>query len=1436
MSKSGPAAANSGDTVTYTLTVTNSGQTASAAGVVVQDQLPVGMAATGATGATCVPLNSAGATLSCTLPSAVAANGGTAAITLTTTAPATGGAITNKASVDPTGGNNPPTASSCTPATAGCAEASTTITPKADLVISKSASPSGTYVPGQPLNYTITVTNNGPSAVSGASVSDSVPASVSINSSGISCVPTGAGASCGTNASAGNGVSYTGVNLPAGGAATISISGTAQLSATGDIVNTASVTSPMISSTCSTAPCTTSSTTTNTNSGAPKLSITKSATPLAFAVGQSGTYSIMVSNSGTSSTSGVITVTDPLPAGITATSAGGTGWSCNASASSLVCTTAAVLLPLANAPVLNIQVSVAANAASPVINTATVSGGGATCQTNCEGTITTNVDAPALEVKKTLSNPFVVNVANSYVITATNKGQAATLAGTITDDVPAAVTLGAMPNGCTASGQTVTCQVPAGIATGGAVSYTIPVTPQAAANGQSLSNTAVANPNTGDTSCPAAAHCSGTTDNPVLAPQLTLTKQASVGTFTVDVPAQYTLVLTNTGTADTTAAATVSDTIPAGLTIDTANLPAGCAQNPAGSQTLVCSVATLAKGASVTFSIGVTAQNAVNGQSVTNQATATGGGDPLCVAGAAAADLPARCKPSATTAVNAPQLTLAKAAGSFSVGVPSTYTLSVSNTGTAPTSGDITITDVVPSSLTLGTLPAGCSNVGQQVSCTITQNLAAGASAVNFVIPVTPQASASPSVSNSASVQGGGDPTCPTTANCQATTSTAVDAPSLALTKTDNGAWVVGQADAQYTLSVQNTHASVATVGTITVKDSMPAGITPAAGTYGNWACTASGQDMTCTSSTAIAAGASDSIVLPVTVTAAAISSGTSASVTNNASVAGGGDPYNGGTPPAPGSACTDAAHCTSKVTTVSTAASITTLKSLTQVNGAAVPPAYQVQPGDVLQYTITVSNAGGTAGSTTLTETVPTGTTYTGGAGEGWDTTPSACAAAGSTCTKTVSAPATGSSSATFTVTVASPLAQGAISNTVASSATGSCGGADCTVQTSSAEVDVRAVITKIPSAPLVIGTPITIEGVCTNFGPATAVNVSCNLTVDTVLKASLPATCDAPRTLLVNESLKCTVEDYTPTQAMGITARVIAATDSYETLYTNNQDVKAVDANTPSLLNVVKSLVNVNGAAVPVGYLVRPGDTLRYQLQVNNAGGTAGSTTLTETVPTGTSYVGTGENWTPACNASGSTCAQMLVVPALGSVNAYFTVKIDDALASASIVNTIASSEPGSCGSTCTATTLGSQADVSVMTPSSVSANVGDEVAVVSTCTNIGSADTINAYCEVSGAPSEAVTVCAPTSPVAALAVGASISCTTSFKSTAATSFVLVTTSRHGLFDPVPGNNSGSTTVIIGNAPVAAPTPVSMDARWALWLLSLLLMMFGAGVLRRK
>jgi uncharacterized repeat protein (TIGR01451 family) len=94
-----------------------------------------------------------------------------------------------------------------------------------------------------------------------------------------------------------------------------------------------------------------------------------------FIRGQIGaTYTITVTNVGVVPTLGAVTVTDSLPAGLTATAFGGAGWTCVLA--TLTCTRSDALANGASYPVITLTVNVATSAADSITNTATVSGGG----------------------------------------------------------------------------------------------------------------------------------------------------------------------------------------------------------------------------------------------------------------------------------------------------------------------------------------------------------------------------------------------------------------------------------------------------------------------------------------------------------------------------------------------------------------------------------------------------------------------------------------------------------------------------------------------------------------------------------------------------------------------------------------------------------------------------------------------------------------------------------------------------------------------------------------------------------------------------------------------------------------------------------------------------------------------------------------------------
>jgi uncharacterized repeat protein (TIGR01451 family)/fimbrial isopeptide formation D2 family protein len=105
-----------------------------------------------------------------------------------------------------------------------------------------------------------------------------------------------------------------------------------------------------------------------------ELAITKSHAGT-FIIGANGVYTLNVTNNGPSPTSGTITVTDTLPAGLTYVSATGTGWACSAAGQIVTCTRPSPLNSGTSAPAISLTVSVGAAAFPSVTNTASVTSG-----------------------------------------------------------------------------------------------------------------------------------------------------------------------------------------------------------------------------------------------------------------------------------------------------------------------------------------------------------------------------------------------------------------------------------------------------------------------------------------------------------------------------------------------------------------------------------------------------------------------------------------------------------------------------------------------------------------------------------------------------------------------------------------------------------------------------------------------------------------------------------------------------------------------------------------------------------------------------------------------------------------------------------------------------------------------------------------------------
>jgi len=600
----------------------------------------------------------------------------------------------------------------------------------------------------------------------------------------------------------------------------------------------------------------------------PDMTITKVHTGN-FIQGQTGaTYTITASNVGNASTTGMVTVTDTVPTGLTATAMAGTGWTCTVSPAS--CTRSDALAASTAYPSITLTVNVASNAATSVTNMVAVAGGGETNTANDTATDPTTVVVPAdMTVLSSHSGSFSQGQAGAtYTLTATNSGSGPTV-GTVSvvDTLPASLTATAMSGtGWTCTVATATCtrsDVLAPAASYQPITLTVTVAnnaPTSVTNTVTVSGGGEIN-TTNDT-------FNDPTTIIQVGPSMTITK-SHTGNFTIgQVGATYTITATNSGGASTTGTVTVVDTLPTGLSA-TAISGTGwtCTLG-----TLTCTRADVLAGGvaypAITLTVNVTATAP---GSVTNTVAVSGGGSP----GTATANDP--------TTIAVPDMTITKShTGNFTLGqTGATYTITATNSGNASTTAAVTVVDTLPASLTATAMAGtGWTCTLGTLTCTRSDVLTAATSYPAITLTVNVAVNAPTSVTNTATVSGGGEIN---TANDVATDPTGISAPDMTITKTHTGNFAQGQAGATYTITASNVGTG-STSGTVTVVDSLPASLSATAMAGTGWNCVLG--TATCTRGDALANGAAyPAITLTVTVAANA-----PASVTNTATVSGGGE------------------------------------------------------------------------------------------------------------------------------------------------------------------------------------------------------------------------------------------------------------------------------------------------------------------------------------------------------------------------------------------------------------------------------------------------------------------------------------------------------------------------------------------------------------------
>ncbi|NOZ28510.1 MAG: DUF11 domain-containing protein, partial [Chloroflexi bacterium] len=300
-----------GESLTYTLTITNAGPS-DAAGVVVTDTLPTGGIFDSATPSqgTCSEVEGV---VVCDLGTIVHGDNATIAIVMTVD-PASSGLIINTAQV--TGDGTDPRLED------NGVEEGTVVTRRANLSVTKVDDPDP-VVAGGALTYTLTIANAGPSDASGVIVTDTLPAEVATSS----IIPSQG--SCGEAESM---IACELGDVPSGDIATVIIVTVVDPSASGVITDTAQVvgneTDPdtqdnqIIEET--------------TLVRRADLSITKADEPDPVVISGTLTYILTVVNLGPSDATGVI-VTDTLPAEVTFNSVTPSQGSCGGVAGVVTC-------------------------------------------------------------------------------------------------------------------------------------------------------------------------------------------------------------------------------------------------------------------------------------------------------------------------------------------------------------------------------------------------------------------------------------------------------------------------------------------------------------------------------------------------------------------------------------------------------------------------------------------------------------------------------------------------------------------------------------------------------------------------------------------------------------------------------------------------------------------------------------------------------------------------------------------------------------------------------------------------------------------------------------------------------------------------------------------------------------------------------------------
>jgi len=447
----------------------------------------------------------------------------------------------------------------------------------------------------------------------------------------------------------------------------------------------------------------------------PDLTIAKSHTD-PFVRGSTGSYALTVSNVGGVASSGTVTVTDTVPAGLTPTAASGTGWSCTIAAQAVSCMRADAVAAGAAFPTVAVTVAVSQSAAASLTNTATVAGGGEFNTTNDSASdLTSTVARADIAITKVASSGAAAVGSNvTFTVSAQNIGPSDATGVQVTDQLPAGLTLvSASTLSGTYTGATGVWNIGA-LSSGTTATLTLVATVTAPGN---LTNTATKTAETEND--PNIANDSASASVTGQAPDLTIAK-SHVDPLTRGGNGTYNLLVSNIGQAPGSGTVTVNDALPAGLTPIAASGTGWICSIAAQAVTCTRSDALAAGAAYPAISLLVSvAQTATS--PLSNTATVGGGGE-FNLTNDSATD------PTTIASIADMALTKTASRATVPVGGSVSYTVTASDMGPSNATG-LQVTDQLPAALTFVSASPSAGTYNSTTGVWNIGNLANGASA-----------------------------------------------------------------------------------------------------------------------------------------------------------------------------------------------------------------------------------------------------------------------------------------------------------------------------------------------------------------------------------------------------------------------------------------------------------------------------------------------------------------------------------------------------------------------------------------------------------------------------------------------------------------------------------------------------------------------------------